>query len=187
MQETECDFNVSPLMRGKEMPLADVLAAREQRAMRQQALLARFQQPVISLTLVTPGPIKNSIGYRHTMAAALREGDLLFWQQHWKVLSREVYWLDTGAEALWVVEQQAQTIKQAVVELEDTHQLGRLWDFDVICPTAGPLSRDTLGLMPRRCLICQQPSRECGRARQHALPELTQHIEQMILGWLNRD
>ena len=186
MQQTG-SHTFSPLMHGEAVSLTDVLTAREQRAMRQQALLTRFHQPVLSLTLVTPGPVKDSIGYRHVMAEALREGDQLLWRRGWKVLSREVHWLDTGPEALWAVEQEAQTVKAAVVELEDGHPLGRLWDFDVIASSGEPLSREASGAPARKCLICQQPSRLCGRSRQHSLPELTTQIEKMMRSWLARD
>ena len=137
MQQTG-SHTFSPLMHGEAVSLTDVLTAREQRAMRQQALLTRFHQPVLSLTLVTPGPVKDSIGYRHVMAEALREGD-------------------------------------------------RLWDFDVIASSGEPLSREASGAPARKCLICQQPSRLCGRSRQHSLPELTMQIEKMMRSWLARD
>ncbi|VTM50673.1 phosphoribosyl-dephospho-CoA transferase [Klebsiella pneumoniae] len=44
-----------------------LLAAKEQRAARQADWLAHYQQPVISLTLVTPGAVKDSIRYRNMM------------------------------------------------------------------------------------------------------------------------
>lgn len=52
-----------------------LLAAKEQRAARQADWLAHYQRPVISLTLVTPGAVKDSIRYRNMMgggAAGLR-------------------------------------------------------------------------------------------------------------------
>lgn len=44
-----------------------LLAAKEQRAARQADWLAHYQRPVISLTLVTPGAVKDSIRYRNMM------------------------------------------------------------------------------------------------------------------------
>ena len=49
-----------------------LLAAKEQRAARQADWLAHYQQPVISLTLVTPGAVKDSIRYRNMMGVALQ-------------------------------------------------------------------------------------------------------------------
>lgn len=39
--------------------MENLLAAKEQRAARQQDWLNHYQQPVISLTLVTPGAVKT--------------------------------------------------------------------------------------------------------------------------------
>lgn len=47
-----------------------LLAAKEQRAARQADWLAHYQRPVISLTLVTPGAVKDSIRYRNMMGVA---------------------------------------------------------------------------------------------------------------------
>ena len=53
------------------------LAAKECRAARQADWLRRYQQPIISLTLVTPGTVKNSLRYRNTMGVALQMCDQL--------------------------------------------------------------------------------------------------------------
>jgi holo-ACP synthase len=90
-----------------------------------------------------------------------------------------VFWLPTGAEALYVVNAKAEVLKAALVELESRHALGRLWDLDVI-GSDGLLSRSQLGIAPRRCLICQQPAHACARSQQHNLAELSAKIEEMV-------
>ena len=50
----EIDTPVNP-----GVTLDELLAAKEARARRQQAWLTRYGQPVISLSLVTPGPVKD--------------------------------------------------------------------------------------------------------------------------------
>lgn len=52
-------------------------------------MLAHYQQPVISLTLVTPGEIKDSLRYRNTMGVALQMCDQLLWENRWQVLDRQ--------------------------------------------------------------------------------------------------
>ena len=73
-----------------------LLAAKEQRAARQADWLAHYQQPVISLTLVTPGAVKDSIRYRNMMGVALQACDQLLWKHRWQTLDRQVLWLPTG-------------------------------------------------------------------------------------------
>lgn len=51
-------------------------------------MLAHYQQPVISLTLVTPWEIKDSLRYRNTMGVALQMCDQLLWENRWPVLDR---------------------------------------------------------------------------------------------------
>ncbi len=70
--------------------LDELLAAKERRAARQADMLAHYQQPVISLTLVTPGEIKDSLRYRNTMGVALQMCDQLLWENRWPVLDRQV-------------------------------------------------------------------------------------------------
>ncbi len=101
--------------------LDELLAAKERRAARQADMLEHYQQPVISLTLVTPGEIKDSLRYRNTMGVALQTCDQLLWENRWQVLDRQVLWLPTGPEALWCVAHPAAEIKAHCADLEQTH------------------------------------------------------------------
>ncbi|MCL6742509.1 citrate lyase holo-[acyl-carrier protein] synthase [Kosakonia sp. R1.Fl] len=167
--------------------LEALLAAKDSRAARQADWLTHYQQPVISLTLVTPGAVKDSIRYRNTMGVALQACDQLLWQNRWRVLDRQVLWLPTGAEALWCVEHPAVEIKAQCVEMEQTHPLGRLWDFDVFCPKAGQVGRHSLDLNTRRCLVCDEPAHGCARSRRHSLEDVVARVERLIDGWFARD
>lgn len=167
--------------------LEALLAAKDSRAARQADWLTHYQQPVISLTLVTPGAVKDSIRYRNTMGVALQACDQLLWQNHWRVLDRQVLWLPTGAEALWCVEHPAVEIKAQCVEMEQTHPLGRLWDFDVFCPKEGLVGRHSLDLNTRRCLVCDEPAHGCARSRRHSVEDVVARVERLIDGWFARD
>ena len=164
-----------------------LLAAKERRAARQADWLKHYQQPVISLTLVTPGEIKDSLRYRNTMGVALQMCDQLLWENRWQVLDRQVLWLPTGHEALWCVAHPAAEIKAHCAELEQTHPLGRLWDLDVICPENGHVGRQSLGSHLRRCLICDEPAHACSRSRKHPVEQVVARVEKMIDDWFARD
>nr|MCR5825778.1 citrate lyase holo-[acyl-carrier protein] synthase [Oscillospiraceae bacterium] len=56
----------------KEVTLEEVLAAREQRVRRQDALLARHRAPVISFTMNVPGPVKDTPLIRRAFAVGCR-------------------------------------------------------------------------------------------------------------------
>ena len=87
---------------------------------------------------------------------------------------------DSGPEAIYVVDVKPRLLKSATVELEDQHPLGRLWDLEVVAPGQRVLSRKLLGLPERRCLVCERPASECGRARRHSLPELLDVMQRIV-------
>ncbi|TCW13689.1 holo-ACP synthase [Raoultella sp. BIGb0138] len=167
--------------------LAAWLAAKEHRAARQADWLTRYQQPIISLTLVTPGMVKDTPRYRNTMGVALQMGDQLLWENRWPVLDRQVWWLPTGPEAMWCVAHGAPEIKAHCAALEQSHPLGRLWDLDVICPQDGHVGRLSLGLHLRRCLICDEPAHACSRSRRHPVEQVVMSVEKIIHDWFARD
>jgi len=169
-----------PTVFTRTVTLEEVLANRERRVLRQRAVLEAHAAPVISLSLVIPGPTKDSPEARQVMSAVLGALDALLGSRGWPVVSREL-WLDpTGPEALLAVDADALELKGALVHLEETHPLGRLWDLDVICPERGSISRRLLGLEPRRCLLCGEAAHACARSRAHSLDELQEAIRKLL-------
>lgn len=163
-----------------EVRLEEVLDNRERRVELQRAALEAFVRPLVSITLVNPGPIKDSSTARRLMDHALRALDILTAERGWPVLNREVRLDPTGPEALLVVDAEARKLKEATIRLEEEHPLGRLWDLDVIGPVEGAFSRRTLDLPPRRCLLCGEDARVCVRSGAHSLKELQGVIEEII-------
>ena len=52
-------------------------------------------------------------------------------------------------------------------------------DIDVITAD-GPVDRASVGLEPRRCLLCSNPARYCMRARTHSVEDLLERVQQMV-------
>lgn len=166
-----------------EVTLEEVLRNRERRVELQRAAVEAFGLSLVSVTLVNPGPVKDSPSAREVMTHALRALDALMAERSWKVLKREVRLDPTGPEALLVVDAGALELKQAMTRLEEEHPLGRLWDLDVIDPLRGAISRKSLGLPARRCLLCAEDAHACGRSRAHSLQQLQNAIEEIIHGY----
>jgi holo-ACP synthase len=160
--------------------LEQMLAARERRAARQAAALARFDRPIVYITVVMPGPVKDGPLPRRVLSEAMREMDGVCSATDWHVLFREVSWLDTGPEAMYVIDAHASILKSATVNLEDGHALGRLWDLDVIAPGHSVLSRKHLGFQARCCLVCERPAFECGRSRRHLVKDLLNTMHAIV-------
>jgi holo-ACP synthase len=165
--------------------LDSLLAAKERRHARQQQLLALHHATVVSLTLVTPGAVKDSALYRRGMGAAVAAFNDLCLARGWGVPAQQLHWLETGAEAYWVITKDALSVKAAAIALEEQHPLGRLWDFDVFCPKAGSVSRTLLAHEPRRCILCEESAHACARSRRHALPDVIEKIESILHAWFN--
>ncbi len=179
-------MNSNRLVAGNAITLAEMLAARDRRAQRQQTWLARWGLPLVSLTLVWPGPVKDSAAGQRTMAAALEAFTQAARTFSWSLPGHQVFMLPTGPEALWSVAAPADQVKRATVALEDQHPLGRLWDIDVFSPREGLLNRARFGHPGRRCLLCGEPAHACARSRRHPLPLLLQAIEDKIDDYFNR-
>lgn len=149
--------------------LAQVLVAREERARRQRDLIAATDCPVLSLTMVSPGPVKCSRSIERVFAAAATVIGVRLADSGWPVVARAEVHAITGPELQWAVRAPASRLKAAMVELEERNPWGRLWDIDVVVAD-GPLARTEGGAPPRRCLVCDDPAVGCARSRRH-VPE----------------
>lgn len=165
---------------GGPVTLEQMLLAREKRVERQQWLIEKWGKPVVSLTMVIPGPVKKSRGAEIIFNAAQEAFKDCCHQQGWTVLECEKHADLTGYEAQMAVDMEdAGMLKRELLTLEENHALGRLWDFDVL-GNDGSVSRGDLGLPPRRCLVCGDMAHACARAKKHTLEELYGAMEFII-------
>ena len=88
--------------------------------------------------------------------------------------------LPTGYEGYLVTPLSNGEAKREACRIEDTHPLGRLFDLDVIDADGVPVSRESIGQSPRKCLVCDNEARWCMRNRTHSMAELTARIDEMI-------
>lgn len=165
---------------GQAVSLTQLLDAREERAKLQTAYRQQYQASLLSVTLVAMGEIKNNPMLDWVFSKVLDELTAYFTKSHITPLDQIIRSLPTGHEAIFAIPMDAFALKQAMITLEETSPLGRLWDIDVISATGELISRQQLGFPERQCLICDQPARYCARARLHPLTELYQTIEQKI-------
>ena len=150
--------------------LEEMLAARDTRAARQSALLARFGCPLLCLTMNIPGPVKVPEGAERAFHLALERIDRARKDLGAQVLHREIHVEKTGCEALYAVQAEAEAQKERMTRLEDEDDLGRLLDLDVLTAEGRKLSRPTL----RTCLLCSRQAQLCARSRTHTVEELSE-------------
>ena len=158
---------------------AAMMAARERRAARQACLLAQGGT-LISFTMNVPGPVKRSPLWERGFAEGCRLLEARLKREPWPVRQRRRFSEITGYEAFWLLEADAPAVKAAAVAVEDSCPIGRLFDIDVLAAPGAPLSRSSLGLAPRTCLLCGRPAHECGRSRRHSQAELLDRINGLL-------
>ena len=151
--------------------LAQMLDAREARAIRQRELLAEFGGTVVSFTMNVPGPVKTSPALRRAFGEGLYRLEDGLRAMGVRVLRREVSHPETGSLALAAVAGEAVDVKRLCVDIEDRDPLGRLFDLDVITPSGG-IGREELGLPPRTCMVCGKAGRGCASRRVHPVDVL---------------
>ena len=162
--------------------LEQLLESRDRRAGRQRSLLADWPaSTLICLTVQLPGPVKRDRRSLLTGGAGLAE--LL--NKFGSVLSHvQVQDLETGYEAYLLVPLDPFTVKRLCCRIEDSHPLGRLMDIDVLFAekdgAVRALDRASVGLPPRRCLLCDNEVRYCMRARTHAPEALLDRIDTLL-------
>lgn len=156
--------------------LLDLLAAKEERAHRQEQLCQQFKQTLVSLTLNIPGANKTPTGSEQLLNWASRQ--LSF---HFPLSYRQKYPLVTGFEILLVVNAPALAVKIFAQQLEETNDFCRLLDIDVFTNTYQRLSLRPQG---RTCFFCNRPASLCIREQTHQLAELQTYSQALLQKFL---
>jgi holo-ACP synthase len=81
---------------------------------------------------------------------------------------------------LWVVDAEAEPVKELAIGLEEGYSLGRLWDFDVYGPGGSKLDREAFGKGPRACFVCGSPAAACAGRRVHELADVERRFAEML-------
>jgi holo-ACP synthase CitX len=149
--------------------LGALLAGRDARALAQKFVLGfRGAECAVQISLNIPGVPKNVPGDEDAVAAARRFflSELGASPPFFAVLRGEA-----GVAEIFPFAGSAAEAKMTAIRTEDGREWGRIFDIDVITET-GPLSRESLGLCPRSCLLCGRPAKMCAREANHSLADL---------------
>lgn len=162
-----------------EVSLTEILAARESRAARQAQLLQQYGKSLICFTMNIPGPVKNT----SAITEAFRIGQKLLDDRFVPEYAEENI-APTGCEYYYVVEGDPNTIKKQTCQIEESLPMGRLFDMDVIAPDGGHIRREDVGISPRKCLLCHNDARVCGRSRNHSVEQLQAETARLLTAGL---
>ena len=168
-----------------EVTLLEMLEAREQRAMRQQALRNAYGKTMVCFTMNIAGPIKNNplIRQGYLLGKRLLRQQLMtagIFTLHFEEVQEK-----TGNEAFFVLDADPLAVKAVTVEIEDHGPVGRLFDMDVLCPDGRKVDRQELGLSGRKCLICGGTAQACARSRTHTVAQLQEKTWEILTQAVN--
>ena len=154
--------------------LQEILDSREARVRTQTELLHDYHTPLICFTMNIAGPIKTS----PLIERAFREGVRLIDEatRSYEVLEHREEHTNCGPVAFYSLIAEPDILKERMVEIEQNHPIGRLFDIDIIDSEGRKITRST----ERGCLICGAPGRACAAGRLHPVSELTSRTYTMM-------
>ncbi|MGN1192641.1 MAG: citrate lyase holo-[acyl-carrier protein] synthase [Dorea sp.] len=168
-----------------EVSLQEVMGFRELKAEIQRNMMEKTTQGVVvSLGMNIPGPIKSG----PSIYEAFREGKInlerLIESQKGTILQTVVLEEHAGYTVIYLIEGiRGLDLKRECVHLEENHMLGRIFDIDVTDEEFGAISREMTGAERRKCLLCSQDAKVCGRNRTHTVEQVQEKVTEIIQKW----
>lgn len=173
-------MNLERYLTGRPVTLNQMLDAREQRAQIQARLLKAYPMTLISFTLNMAGPVKVFPLSEWAFEEGVRRIVYLLRACGIRLVHREELRSHTGNECFLSVSAPALEVKGRLVILEQEDALGRLFDLDVLDSRGEKISRSSVGLPERTCLLCGNPVFLCSRNRAHSLEAVQQKTCQLL-------
>lgn len=157
-----------------QVTLQEILEARETRVRVQREMLHKHHAPLLCFTMNIAGPTKTSALIERAFSVGLDRIEAALGGD--TVVERRESRGKCGPEAFWAVSAEPHALKTRMVEIEESHPLGRLFDIDVMDTNGEKLNRPH----ERGCLLCGAPGRACAAGRLHPVAELIAHTDRMI-------
>lgn len=85
-----------------------------------------------------------------------------------------------GKSYLAVIDMPPENIKRITANMEDSMEIGRIFDIDVYINDGTSIGRELINQPPRKCIICGENARICVRSGKHSLQETLKKINQII-------
>ncbi len=165
-----------------EISLQQILDFREKKSLRLQQY--RIQYPgciTVSLGMNVPGPRKNN---EKILQAFLNGKDAItsrFSQKGYKLIAEKTVLKPAGNLAIFVLqEKSAVDIKADMIALEEESPAARLYDIDVYREDGTQVGREELHVAPRKCFLCGNDAKNCGRSRAHSVQELERRMYEIL-------
>ena len=164
----------------KILAMNRMLEAKEKRYYKIKDLTESYKAPVLSFMLNIPGEDKNfeeAVSFHKKYVDKIKN---LLEENKIKILFEDYQNLVTGMEYLAVLNGDGRHIKKLMMEVEEESMGGRLLDLDIYDKDFSQISRSSLGLPERKCIICGDTARICIKEERHNLKELEERVREII-------
>lgn len=81
---------------------------------------------------------------------------------------------------IFLIDCDVKKLKGITVSLENTHPLGRLFDFDVFDSFGNQIKRELIGVDKRTCVICNGDTQICRHLNKHPISEVLMKYNQIM-------
>lgn len=164
--------------------MEQMLTAREERAYRQFLLNQQWHLPILSFCMNIAGPVKDSPLIRRGFQEGCGAIDCRIPKA--AVRHQEILEAVTGCEAIYVLDMEPVRIKAITTAIEDTHELGRLFDMDVLDADLNKLERSLVHGKSRNCIVCGAAGGGCASRRVHRVEELQRTTRGMLIRFFQK-
>lgn len=164
----------------KILAMNRMLEAKEKRYYKIKSLTEKFESPVLSFMLNIPGEDKNfkeAVDFHKKYIEKIKN---ILEENKIKILFEDYEDLITGMEYIGVLEADGREIKKLMMEVEEASIGGRLLDLDIYDKDFSQISRSSLGLPERKCIICGDTARTCIKEERHDIRELEEKVREII-------
>lgn len=157
----------------KKYNAEDILTAREKRVELQNTLINTARMPLLVMRVNYPGLVKDNQITKGIIDIVSDSIERRFLNNiDYKTLQITA----EGPIYMAVITETAVKIKEASIEIEETHPLGRFVDIDIYDLDGIGLSRTELGYENRRCYLCDDMAQCCVRSRKHDVQDIIAFI-----------
>ncbi len=151
----------------------EILIAREQKYQDIHAFVKKYPT-VLVLSINYPGPDKCNQYSKYVYDQAFQIIKQVF--QINKEMNKESY---AGYYGIFGLDEKSVQVKEKTIDIEDLWELGRLIDLDVY-DKQDILKRKEFQHETRKCFICNQDAKICGRNRTHSVDELISYFHHTV-------
>ncbi|OLR65282.1 citrate lyase holo-[acyl-carrier protein] synthase [Peptoniphilus porci] len=164
----------------KIVRMQKMLDAKEKRYYKIKALTEKFNSPVLSFMLNIPGEEKNfkeAVKFHRDYIEKIKK---ILQENSISILEEEYNNLRTGMEYIAAIDCNGKFVKKRMIDLEEKNLGGRLLDIDIYDKDFTQISRSSLGLSERRCIICGDVARTCIKEERHSIEELEEKVLEIL-------